>query len=237
MKDITKADEWIVSNCWVACFDILGIRNIINVDEDDVRAFVVRVDYETTIDYLRSSCDDWEPGIIDYCWFSDTYLMFSRDASGQSYSIVETAAKFFIRKCIYSGIPIRGAISVGPFIRSADNRCFVGKAFLDALEYAEDQDWIGLLMTPSAITKAESMGLYPVRHDFVRYAKIPLRRLKNSEVMAYRFQNGMANFSSPLLPKLNEMKQLSELQYRHKYQRTEDFIEENYTYIDVKANK
>jgi len=47
----------------------------------------------------------------------------------------------------------------------------------------------------------------------------------------------MANFSSPLLPKLNEMKQLSELQYRHKYQRTEDFIEENYTYIDVKANK
>jgi len=101
------------------CFELLGgllrysgIRNIINVDEDDVRAFVVRVDYETTIDYLRSSCDDWEPGIIDYCWFSDTYLMFSRDASGQSYSIVETAAKFFIRKCIYSGIPIRGAISV-----------------------------------------------------------------------------------------------------------------------------
>jgi len=236
MKAIAKADEWIVTDCWVACFDILGIRNVISVEEDDMKAFMVRVDYERTIEHLKSSCEDWKPGIIDYCWFSDTFLMFSIDASGQSYSVIETAAKFFIEDCIYSGIPMRGAISVGRFMRSIDNRCFVGKAFIDAFEYAEDQDWIGLLMTPNAIAKAESLGLYPARHDFVRSTRIPLCRFKDKDVMAYRFQNGMANFSSPLLPKLKEMKQLSEPRYCHKYERTEEFIEENYRYINAKAN-
>jgi len=48
MESMERADSWIVSDCWLACFDILGFRNLINVNKDDFAAFNVRVDYEDT---------------------------------------------------------------------------------------------------------------------------------------------------------------------------------------------
>ena len=227
---ILDNDIWIISDCWLACFDILGYRNLISIDKDDYKADRVRLLYEETLQYLVESCNGYDLGCISYCWFSDTFLMFTHDDSPNSYAVIESATKYFIEECIYSRIPMRGAIAVGPFMRTKDNRTFIGKAFLEAFEYAEDQDWIGLLMTPNAITKAESFELYPTCHDFVKSDKIPMRNYSNKEIMAYRFKNGSANFSSPLLPMLGEMKLLCDEKYRYKYERTEKFIEEHYSY-------
>ncbi len=177
---------------------------------------------------LESSCDDYFPGSLNYCWFSDTFLIYTSDDSAQSYTIIQAASKIFIDKCICSRIPIRGAIAVGTFMRGKDNRSFIGSAFIEAFKYAEDQDWIGLLITPNAIKKAESYGLYPTRHDFVRSDNIPMRKFKDQNIVAYRFQNGAANFPSHLLPCLRDMKHRSEEKYRSKYERTEQFINEYY---------
>lgn len=225
------SDNWIISDCWLAVFDILGYRVLISVEKGDLKFYEVLVDYQDTLDHLKKSCEEYKTDCIDYSWFSDTFLMFSPDDSASSYVVMESAAKNFIEKCLYSRIPMRGAIADGPFIRTKDNRTFIGKAFLEAFEYAEDQEWIGLLITPSAIKKAESFGLEPTRHDFVRSDKIPMRKFAGQNVLAYRFQNGSANFSSPLLPILREMKLLSDEKYRCRYERTEQFIEEHYRYL------
>lgn len=208
-----------------------GFRSLISVSQDDLKAYTVRLAYQETIEHLKKHCNEYESGCIDYCWFSDTFLMFTHDDSARSYSVIELAAKRFMHDCIYhSQIPIRGAITVGPFIRTADNRSFIGTGFLEAFEYAEDQDWIGLLLTPTAIKKIESFGLNLI-YDFVRSDKIPMRKFSNQNVLAYRFQNGAANFPCPLLPALRDMKLQSDEKYRYKYERTEQFIEEHYSYL------
>ena len=230
-ESLKKADEWVKSNCWLAVFDILGFSNLIAVDQDDLKAFSVRVDYEETIKYLERSCNEYQLGSLQYSWFSDTFLMYTLDDSARSYTIIQSAAKHFIEKCIYSRIPIRGAITVGPLWRTKDNRSFIGNAFLEAFKYAEDQDWIGLLITPNAIKKAKSDGLCPTHHDFVQSDDIPMRNFTDQNILAYRFQNGAANYSSPLLPKLCEMKLHSEEKYHNKYESTMQFIEKNYSYL------
>jgi hypothetical protein len=225
-----KANDWIASDCWLACFDILGFKNLIDVDKDDFEAPRVRAQYEETLRQLRKKSGNfsYRPGDIDYCWFSDTFLMYCPDDSPEAYGMVQSAAKHFMHACIYSRIPMRGAIAVGSLLRSPDKRSFVGKGFLEAYEYAVDQDWIGLLLTPSAIKKIESYGSSLI-YDFVRSNDIPMRKLAGHNVLAYRFQDGAANYPCPLLPMLNEMKVLSEEQYRPKYERMEKFIEKHYS--------
>ncbi len=232
MQSFDKAMDWIVSDCWLACFDILGFRNLINVSKDDFAAFNVRVDYEDTIEYLRKKCDSYRPGYIDYCWFSDTFLMFCPDDSLEAYGIIQSAAKHFMHSCISSRIPMRGAIAVGSLLRSPDKRSFVGKGFLEAFEYAEDQDWVGLLLTPNAIKKIESYGLSPIHLDFVRSDIIPMRKFAGHNVVAYRFQNGAANYRCSLLARLRDMKMSSPEQYHDKYDRTMRFIEKHYRWIE-----
>jgi hypothetical protein len=234
MAHFPNDDKWIRSESWIACFDILGFRKLISSEDDDFNALSIRLDYEDTILYLEKSCKGYEPEGINYCWFSDTFLMFTPDDSALLYTVITDAAKYFLTKCLNSRIPICGAISVGHFVRSKDNRAFMGRAFLDAFEYGDEQDWLGLVLTPAAIRKARSFDLEPMHHDFIPSDKIPMKESSNKsnkDVMAYRFQNGATDLPSYLLPRLHDMKMHSEEKYRCKYERTEKFIEEHYSWL------
>ncbi|MDO9160834.1 MAG: hypothetical protein Q8N35_07430 [Methylococcaceae bacterium] len=227
MKTRTKTD-WSVRDCWVASFDILGFKNLVNVDGISFDAQLVQADYEQTLTHLEQSSEPYSPEDLSYFWLSDTFVIFTNDAQGRSYSLIQQAAKRFITNCFYSSIPIRGAISVGSLITSDDNRSVMGKAFIDAFVTGEDQDWLGLLLTAQAIAKARSLGLEPSRHDFVASPTIPMRKCNANDVMAYRFQNGSASFRSPLIPLLESMMQRAGATHEHKYQRTVDFINAHY---------
>ena len=106
----------------------------------------------------------------------------------------------------------------------------IGPSFLEAHEYCEDQNWIGLLLTPSATVAVRQAGLEPLHHDFV-LDDIPLRKMSSENVLAYRFQNGMSNYSSPLLGCLAEMKHSAPDKDKGKYSSTMAFIEKHYRYI------
>ena len=147
-----KPTTWEVRNAWVASFDILGFKNFANVKGDSFAAKMIREDYETVLEHLESSVDLKSLGTVSYLWLSDTFVMFSDDDSASSYRVIQYAAKHFIEECLYSGVPIRGAISVGSLVTSDDNRSIMGEAFIDAYVTGEDQDWIGLLLSERAIT-------------------------------------------------------------------------------------
>ncbi len=40
MKAYENAEKWIISDCWLASFDILGFRNLVSVDQDDLKRTV-----------------------------------------------------------------------------------------------------------------------------------------------------------------------------------------------------
>ncbi|WP_243383818.1 hypothetical protein [Geothrix alkalitolerans] len=229
MLDETK---WILSNSWVASFDILGFKNMVNVDGATFEATLIMEDYEETLAHLESTCRDYQAGFLDYSWLSDTFIIFSRDDSAQSYALIQQASKHFFEKCLYSSIPLRGALSEGSFIRSKDGRSLMGKAFIEAFTYGEDQDWLGFLLTPSAILKARSFGLEPSRHDFVSTEEIPMRKCLASDVMACRLQNGRANFSSPFIHFLQQMRHQAGPAHFNKYDRTIQFIQNHYRFIE-----
>jgi hypothetical protein len=55
-----------------------------------------------------------------------------------------------------------------------------------------------------------------------------MRNLRGQKVLAYRFQDGAANYRCPLLPILDEMRISSPEPCRGKYDRTMKFIERHY---------
>jgi len=106
----------------------------------------------------------------------------------------------------------------------------MGKAFIDSFTHGEDQDWLGLLLTPAAIDRVRSYGLNPAGHDFVSYPQIPMRECSPESVMAYRLQNGSANFPSPFITHLQQMKRRAGSKHHEKYDRTIEFIGQYYRY-------
>ena len=107
----------------------------------------------------------------------------------------------------------------------------IGPSFLEAHEYCEDQNWIGLLLTPSATLALRQAGLEPLHQDFVS-DDFPLRKTDADNVLAYRFQNGSSNYESPLLSFLQEMKHFASDKDKDKYDRTITFIKKHYRHIN-----
>ena len=106
----------------------------------------------------------------------------------------------------------------------------IGPSAIEARKYCEDQNWIGLLLTPSATGELRRLRLEPLHHDFVS-DDIPLRKMSADNVLAYRFQNGMSSYESPLLSSLQEMKRFAPDKDKEKYDRTMAFIKKHYRYI------
>jgi hypothetical protein len=82
-------------------------------------------------------------------------------------------------------------------------------------------------MTPTAILKAESYDVHPIRHGFTSKG-IPMRKKGGKSILAYTFCEGETNYDSPLLSKLDEMKtKAKKPEHKKKYERTIEFIRNN----------
>ena len=162
---------------------------------------------------------------IDYLFYADTFIFYSNSDQALDYSSIIYAAQKFIRQCIYIKLPVRGAISFGELIFGHEKKTLMGKAFLESYEYSEDQNWLGLLLTPSATRKVSGYSLNPLHHSYINQ-DIPLRRYSifNPDVFAYTFCEGCANFSNPLLGDLDEMLKTAPAAEKVKYENTIEFI-------------
>jgi len=224
--------EWNRRDAFVGVFDILGFKNLIRqTDQKFPRAMLTG-----QLDDLLRTLDDQnvvEHGQVECMVFSDTIAIFAPDLGGdsplRSYGWFGLLCTRLITKSLEIRLPLRGAISVGTAFTSTSPPIILGPSFLEAHQYCEDQDWIGLLLTPSATLKFFQAEFHPIRADFVS-DNIPLRKMPSENVMAYRFQNGMSNYSSPLLPVLDEMRCLAPICAKEKYTRTIGFIERHYRY-------
>lgn len=220
---------WNRQETWVAVFDILGFKELVGQADNDLTRAVLTSRLDELIEVLKSNLSISSQ--LQYHIFSDTFIVMAPDLDVRRYPGFLNICKQFINKSIYIELPVRGAISVGPVFISKDPLVVIGSSFLEAYEYCEDQDWIGLLLAPSAIQLLRKHNLEPLRHDFVR-DELPLRKKPIDNVLAYRFQNGRASFRSPLIVHLNQMQKGAPELAKSKYSRTVAFIEKHYRYID-----
>jgi len=225
--------SWVRKDAWVGVFDILGFKSLIGqTDQEFPRALLTG-----QLDDLLGSLDQdiIEHGQLECMVFSDTIVIFAPDIEGgnplRSYGWFSLQCARLITKSVEIRLPLRGAISLGTAFTSVSPPIILGPSFLEAHQYCEDQNWIGLLLTPSATLELRRIGFDPIRDDFVCDDDIPLRKMPAENVMAYRFQNGMSSYSSTLLPLLDEMRHFAPDDAKEKYTRTIGFIERHYRYI------
>ena len=197
--------SWNSIKTWVAHFDILGFKHRINYDDQTLLLEILKSSIDEVIEQMEEKNQDFE-NVISYTSYADTFIIYSKTLETSGGIVLVESSKDFLKTCILKRIPVRGAISYGELILGHNNRIIMGKAFLESYEYGEDQNWIGLLLTPSASFQLRSVGLDPTRNGFVN-CDIPLRKYSifDENVYAYRFINGSTSFTCPLLPMLNEM--------------------------------
>lgn len=225
--------EFIKKESWVVVYDILGFKNQIKKAEQELPRHVL---FNRLSKLIKYSKEEANVAGFECILYADTFVFFAPDDEPISYSKLMLLSKQIITKSIYIRLPLCGAISVGPTYVAEGMPVFIGPAFLEAHEYCDAQDWIGLLLTPSATQRIRKAGLEPIRHDFVsRGICMKKTTLPIKDVLAYRFQNGAANFRSPLIRYLEEMEQLAPAYAKGKLRRTIDFIDQNYRYIKDEA--
>jgi hypothetical protein len=212
---------------WVAYFDLLGTRELIRRG----RYQTVFHAYQKAIEQLQRR--NAEQPQVQYAWFSDTFILMTRNDSGQALTEIESVARWFAYFLITAQIPLRGAISFGSMYCDFSNRIFIGEALVEAYEYGEGQDWVGFVLSPSAAAEMQRLGV-PVdnRLHYALYEPVwkastgpngAPDRLGACILGSWLTNNGQ----NPCLQKLRLMAQNQKPHVRVKYERAIQFIEQN----------
>jgi len=214
--------------CWLGYFDLLGTKQLVKSGRtrEVIYSFADALKSLDTLDRSNSS--------IFHAWFSDTFIVYSHDDSQEVFAAFEKMCRWFMTALIWRNIPVRGSISCGRLYSDEANRIYVGPALINAYEWGERQDWIGLLLCPSCITSLEQMNQSVKSYRYyVEFTNPPfMKTLPGGEsrcaacVLGNWIREGDTNLNG-LLRNLRKMRdgQQDETVIR-KYTRAIDFIEQ-----------
>jgi hypothetical protein len=165
--ELSKIPWYQTGRRWVACVDLLGFSQTVR-----------QGDWPSIISVYEQSLEQLVDGAghrlhVDHAWFSDTFLLYTSDDSAASFADIEMRTRFFVQGLLLRHIPMRGALSCGDFFAHPDSTVFIGPALVDAYRLCEDQDWIGFVLSPSAIEQMKAVGLPPDDRLNYRYWPVP----------------------------------------------------------------
>jgi hypothetical protein len=134
-------------NGYVALFDVLGFseRVMRGAVGDGLDAYVNTV--------VHISQHGKRLGTI---LFSDTVVLYTFEDSEDSFNDIIGASCQLFHDLLMADVPVRGAISHGDFLRSEDERhgtVIAGRPIIDAHFYESQQQWIGIMLTPSLLER------------------------------------------------------------------------------------
>jgi len=115
---------------WLAYLDMLGVKSLINSGKMENVIYL----YESAVEELEKIVGGMDSHAINSMWFSDTFIIYSTDDSGVSFTWLELATRLFFDKLILSKIPVRGAISIGNLYTNKKKGVIVGDALISAYE-------------------------------------------------------------------------------------------------------
>ncbi|MBI2832667.1 MAG: hypothetical protein HYX79_10470 [Chloroflexi bacterium] len=219
------------SNRWVSYFDLLGFSELVNSG----KYFDVIEPYTKAIKEFKEAS-----GLehVETTWFSDTFVLYSTDDSNDSFVSVEAKSRAFVYSLVCRGIPLRGAMAYGNFYANRQYSVFFGPAFIEAYIYGELQDWVGFVLTPSAIKQMESIGLPADERLNYAYWDIPCKSLepeRTTRLPAYIIGGNLRlNGRNLALDKLKQLKRSllggGDSEFTSRYENTIRFVEANERY-------
>ncbi len=229
-----KYNESYKSLRWVGHFDLLGTKKLIN----DNKAKEIFAVYKLSIEEFKDQSGKMEE--IHSIWFSDTFILYSDDNSLNGYAELEHLARWFHYHLIKESIPVRGAISYGEFYCDQENNLFFGKPLIEAYEYGEAQDWLGLIICPSAEKKLKPLNIKADQNSAYIYTEVPAKKNlpddapKNINLPACILACWLPwNFQESFSQHLYKMMSCQEDRYKRKYQNTIDFLNNNKRYVHL----
>ena len=162
-------------DCWIAYFDILGFKKLVDKYKGNIDSFV-NVTYYEILEEIekRTGRISEDLSKVNYAWFSDSFILFTEDDTCASFSSLDIVLWEVFQKMMWKGYMLRAALSVGEFYSNIERHTYIGPALIDAYGYADKQKWIGLVLTPEAHKKLSEPG-YAI--DRIRYSEyqVPIK--------------------------------------------------------------
>ena len=133
-------------------------------------------------------------------------------------------------------------MSYGDFYADKENNVLFGPALIEAYHHGENQDWIGFVLSPSAVNQMVVIGLPANGRLNYAYWNIPYKKIADVNLQkslpAYIIGgHAETNGRNPCLDKLLKMKgRLTDSGLIKKYENTINFIEANKRQLMIKTN-
>jgi hypothetical protein len=168
---------------FVGLLDVLGFSNLVASDFDGDKI----ANYIEAIKELVEAL----PADVESVVFSDSIVLTTTDKTENGLATIAHACSRIMGGLLQKEIPIRGAIAYGDFYRSRVNRgvFIAGRAVVDAYNFQQKQDWVGIMLAPSArarVTKLTSWCNIPKKVSSTNQERVLERlrgRLKWSSVL------------------------------------------------------
>jgi len=140
---------------YVALLDVLGFSSFVSSDG----AFDRLQQYQQ---YLHDALGKKNgASVVESVVFSDSIVLTTKDDSEDSFRALILRCSRVFGLMLQHEIPLRGAIAHGSYLRSSTGTTGVfvaGKAIIDAYKFETAQDWVGIMLAPSAIAQVRDLA-------------------------------------------------------------------------------
>ncbi len=133
---------------FVALLDVLGFSALVR---DAGEAGIQR--------YLGCLQRATQPTNVNYVVFSDSIVLSAKGDTPESFMAVAGACSQLFSDLLSQDIALRGAIAFGGFVREAfaESVFVAGRAVIDAYQFEQAQDWVGIMIAPSALSRVQDL--------------------------------------------------------------------------------
>lgn len=142
--------------------DVLGMKVwLANEPASEIGGSLYGYISQTAAQLVSAEMDGEPVGpLLGHVLFSDSLMAYTVDDSWPSLWAITSFGKMLTSVALKGGIPVRGAISVGPVVMDRRKGVFVGTAISDAYACAElDKSYrgCGIEVTPGAVGAVQNM--------------------------------------------------------------------------------
>jgi len=214
MNDSLELDWSKIGRKWVSYFDLLGFKSFV-CEHPPQSVFNT---YSICLEEFRQQekREKTWTSRLEFIHFSDSFLICTSDDTAGSWVALESASRWFFNLVLYrgDGFPLRGAMACDEFYADRKNGVFFGKALVEAHDCGEKYDWIGFVLSPSAIGRMADTGINLPANERLNYREwnAPTKKSKRGvveeHVVAYLIgESSRISGQNSYVPKLESMAQ------------------------------
>jgi hypothetical protein len=153
IKELLNLLSTALQTGYVALLDVLGFSSLVSSERHN----------ERISDYLGALQEILEnTPLIEYLVFSDSILITTtNDTQDALQAMIERCSRLF-GQLLERNIPVRGAVAHGTYVseKTRNGKFVAGRAIIKAYQFEEQQDWIGIMLAPSVVDKADYLARY-----------------------------------------------------------------------------